>query len=179
MHDPLEWWLLIYRVPTDPARKRTYVWRKLKKLGAIYLQQAAALLPDRPELKEELDDLARRIMEFEGEAALLKTTSSSPEWEQDVIRRFNHQRNEEYAEVEETAQRLAGELARETRGGKFTFAELEENEEGLESLRRWSDQVKRRDHFRASGGAAAEARLQQAASDLEEFSRKVYEAADQ
>ena len=179
MPDLLEWWLLIYKVPTDPARKRTYVWRKLKKLGALYLQQAAALLPDRVELKAELDNLARHITEFEGETTLLKARSASREWEQDVIGRFNRQRDDEFAELADTAQRLVDELARETRRRKFTFAELEENEEGLESLRRWFEQVKQRNYFVAPGQAAAEAGIQQATVDLQEFSRQVYEQAGQ
>lgn len=45
------WLLLIYRVPQDPPGRRTYVWRQLKSLGAVYLQQAAVILPDRPDLR--------------------------------------------------------------------------------------------------------------------------------
>src|SRR5207249_4841485 len=48
---PHAWLLLIYRVPQEPPGRRTYVWRQLKQLGAVYLQQAAAILPDQPELR--------------------------------------------------------------------------------------------------------------------------------
>jgi len=175
MDTPLAWLLLIYKVPTEPARKRTYVWRKLKKLGAIYLQQAAALLPDKAELRAELENLAERIREYEGEVTLLQTRSTSPDWEQEVIERFNRQRDEEYAELTEGAQRLIDELDRESRRSKFTFAELEENEEGLETLRRWLEQVTARDFFGAPRRQAMEEALAQATARLKEFARQVNE----
>src|SRR4051812_23224784 len=40
--------------PQEPPGRRTYVWRQLKGLGAAYLQQAAAMLPYRPELSGAL-----------------------------------------------------------------------------------------------------------------------------
>lgn len=175
MGDLLQWWLLIYKVPTEPARTRTYIWRKLKKLGALYLQQAAALLPDRPEIVGELESLAERIRQSEGEVTLLQTRSASPEWEAEVTQRFNRQRDEEYAELVEVAQRLIDEIERESRRDKFSFAELEENEEGLESVRRWLALVKARDFFGAAGRADMEATLERAAARLQQFASQVYE----
>ncbi len=35
----------VYRVPSEPTRLRAAVWRRLKSLGAIYLQNSAAALP--------------------------------------------------------------------------------------------------------------------------------------
>src|SRR5262249_57473118 len=42
---PGRWLLLIYRVPSEPSRLRATVWRRIKSLGAIYLQNSAAALP--------------------------------------------------------------------------------------------------------------------------------------
>ncbi|MCL5995237.1 MAG: hypothetical protein M1546_04190 [Chloroflexi bacterium] len=176
--EPLAWMLLIYKVPTDPARKRTYVWRRLKKLGALYLQQAVALLPSRPGLAAQMQDLARRIVEFEGEVTLLTAHSASPEWEQEMIERFNRQRDEEYAELAEVAGRLVDELERESSRGKFSFAELEENEGGLEHAQRWLAQVQARDFFGAPGRTMAEAALERASSALKDFATRVYEQED-
>jgi DNA-binding transcriptional regulator PaaX len=39
------WLLLIYRVPPEPTRLRSTVWRRIKSLGAIYLQNSVAALP--------------------------------------------------------------------------------------------------------------------------------------
>ena len=177
MSEPREWLLIIYKVPTEPARKRTYIWRKLRKLGAIYLQQAAALLPDRPDIAAEMDDLAQKIVDFEGEVTLLKTQSASSAWEQDVLRRFNQQRDEEYVELAEGAQRIMDELDREGRRGKFSFAELEENEEALESLKRWLAQVVARDFFGAASRQSTEELIEQATARLQVFAAQVEDQA--
>lgn len=143
------WLLLIYRVPQSPPGRRTYVWRQLKGLGAVYLQQAAALLPNQPQIRQALDALSARIQEGEGEVSLLETTSPSLAWEQDVIGRFNSLRNAEYAELGRAVERLEDDIRRETRKEKFSFAELEDVESDWEKLQRWQDRITTRDFFGA------------------------------
>jgi len=179
MAELMDWLLLVYKVPTEPARKRTFIWRKLKSLGAIYLQQAVALLPSRTEVEQELEALAARIREFEGEVTLLRTRSMSEVWETDVIQRFSQARDEEYREATDVARRLVDELERESAAGKFTFAELEENEEGLESLKRWLARVHERDFFDAPERPAAEEALEQLTTRLQDFAQHVYKQANQ
>jgi hypothetical protein len=60
------WLLFIYRVPQEPPGRRTCVWRQLKGLGAAYLQQAAAILPHRPELRDALMSLEIRVAAYGG-----------------------------------------------------------------------------------------------------------------
>lgn len=168
------WLLLIYRVPQEPPGRRTYVWRQLKQLGAVYLQQAAAILPERPELRAALEALAARIREFEGEVSLLETTSPSPEWELDLVGRFNDARDAEYREVVENVERFEDEIRRESRKGKFTFAELEDIEADWEKLQRWHERVRARDFFGAPSGAAAAEALERGRVALEAFTAQVY-----
>ena len=40
------WLILIYHLPRDPSRHRVAVWRKLKALGVIYLQDGVVVLPE-------------------------------------------------------------------------------------------------------------------------------------
>ena len=47
------WLLLAYKVPRDPSAARVYVWRKLKKLGAVALQDAVWVLPSTPQTLEQ------------------------------------------------------------------------------------------------------------------------------
>lgn len=145
----MRWLLFIYRVPQEPPGRRTYVWRALRQLGAVYLQQAAAILPDRPELREALDRLAVQVEGFKGEVSLLQTTSPEPDWERHLIEQFNQARAREYAEVVENLERFEDEVRRETRKNKFTFAELEDLESDWEKLQRWHERVRCRDFFRS------------------------------
>lgn len=171
---PLRWLLLIYRIPQDPPGYRTYVWRQLKQLGAVYLQQAAAILPDRPEACTALAALAERIRSYPGEVSLLTTVSPTPAWEADLVARFNAARDEEYAEFVENVERLEDELSREGRKGKFTFAELEENEATVDKLDRWLERIRARDFFGAAGDAGAMAAHGRGRAALQSFAATVY-----
>lgn len=170
------WLLLIYRVPQEPAARRAYVWRQLKQLGAVYLQKAAAVLPDREETREALEALAVRIRgEYEGEASLLETTSPDPEWERDLVGRFDGARDAEYGEVAENVERFEDEIRRERRKGRFGFAQLEDIESEWEKLERWHGRVRARDFFGAPGGAGAEEALARGRMEREGFAKEVYD----
>ena len=171
---PRQWLLLTYRVPSEPTRFRAYVWRQVKSLGCLYLQQAVCLLPFRPDLEAQLQQLVSKIEEFGGEAALLISTSRDADWEAKVVAGLNAIRDEEYAEIAENEERFEDEVRRETRKKKFTFAELEDLEADWEKIGRWMEKVRERDFFGAPGRQEAEARLIKGKELLEEFTRRVY-----
>ncbi len=170
----LGWLLLIYRIKAESSGRRTYVWRQLRQLGAVYLQQAAAVLPDRPELRTALDELGGRIRSSGGEASLLRTTSPSPDWEAELVARFDAARDAEYDEVVESVERFEDEIRRETRKRRFRFAELEEAEADWEKLQRWFRRLVERDFFGAAGRAAAEEALSRGRALLDGFTEEVY-----
>lgn len=64
------WLLLVYRIPREPTAGRVFVWRKLKQLGAVALQDAAWVLPLTPRTREQFQWLATEISELQGEAVL-------------------------------------------------------------------------------------------------------------
>src|SRR3981081_3207786 len=65
------WLLLIYRVPPEPTRLRSTVWRRIKSLGAIYLQNSVAALPVSTANERALRKLRREITDMSGTATLL------------------------------------------------------------------------------------------------------------
>jgi hypothetical protein len=170
------WLLLIYRIKAESSGRRTYVWRQLRQLGAVYLQQAAAVLPDRPDLREELDRLGQRIRSAGGEASLLETVSPSATWEEELVARFNAARDAEYEEILDSVESFEDEIRRETRKKRFRFAELEEGEADWEKLQRWFARLAERDFFGAAGRAGAEEALARGRTLLDEFTREVYRA---
>lgn len=64
------WLLLVYRIPREPTASRVFVWRKLKQLGAVALQDAAWVLPKTPRTQEQFQWLAAEITDMGGEAIL-------------------------------------------------------------------------------------------------------------
>lgn len=170
------WLLLIYRIKAESSGRRTYVWRRLRQLGAIYLQQAAVVLPDRPELRDELERLGEHIRGAGGEASVLETVSPTEAWEADLVARFNAARDAEYEEIIDSVERFEDEIRRETRKKRFRFAELEEGETDWDKLQQWCAHLADRDFFAAPGRGAAEAALARGRLLLDGFTQEVYRA---
>ncbi len=69
----MQWLLLTYRIPREPTSGRVYVWRKLKQLGAISVQDAIWVLPATPRTREQFQWLASEILELQGEVTLFQS----------------------------------------------------------------------------------------------------------
>ena len=174
--ETLHWLLLVYRIKAESSGRRTYVWRQLRQLGAVYLQQAVAVLPDRADLRVELDRLGQRIRSTGGEASMLETTSPSRDWEDELVARFNAARDAEYEEILDSVESFEDEIRRETRKRRFRFAELEEGDADWEKLQRWFARLVDRDFFGSAGRAGAEEALARGRALLDGFTQEVYRA---
>jgi len=141
------WLLLIYTVPAKPTRKRAFIWREVKKIGAVYLRDGVCALPQLPETLKAVEAIASRAREFEGEATVVTGATFDAARGEAVVAAFRTARSDEYAEVAREAERLLEHISREVDHREFTFAELEELEEDLAKLRRWSIQIQARDYF--------------------------------
>jgi DNA-binding transcriptional regulator PaaX len=166
------WLLLIYRVPSEPTRLRAAVWRRLKRLGAIYLQNSAAALPASVAAERALRKLRREILDMSGTAVLLSCSVLAGE--QGVLEAFQAARDDEYGEIVDKCEDFLGQVHKEYLAEHFTYAELEENEVDLVKLRNWFARVRERDAFGASGRAAAEEGLVACEKSLEDFAARVY-----
>ncbi len=93
------WLLLFYSLPPKPTSRRVYIWRKIKRLGAILHQNSAWVLPANPRTWEHFQWLAAEIVEMGGEANLWESRLISVEGEQALIKQFEAQANEAYSEV--------------------------------------------------------------------------------
>ena len=95
-----------------------------------------------------------------------------------LVGALNSARDDEYSEILDRCRDFHAELEREREAGKFTFAELEENEEDLAKLEAWFGKVRARDRFGAPLVEEAEREVGACREDLEDFARSVFEAAD-
>lgn len=178
MSTPL-WLLLTYKVPPEPARRRIALWRKIKALGAVYLQNGICVLPRTDEHLRRLKVMENEVARMGGEAVLLETVPLDRTQQRKVLDRFNADRNEAYQEFIERCEGFEAEIARETAAGKLTFAELEENDEDLKKLRTWFDKIRRLDFHGASLAEEAAKRLADCSALLDRFARQVFEAQEE
>ncbi len=166
------WLLLVYRVPSEPSRLRATVWRRLKSLGAIYLQSSTAALPASVQAERALRKLRSEILDMSGTAVLLSCAVLGGE--ADLKAAFQAARNDEYEEIVDKCQDFLAGLRKEYDDSHFTFAELEENEVDLVKLRTWLDRVRERDTFGADGLAATLSSLAECEEQLEAYAARVY-----
>src|SRR5690349_20806802 len=134
---------------------RVAIWRKLRSLGAVYLQQSVCLLPARPPIARQVHRLAARVRAEGGTAQVLTVTVPDPAEYAELVGQLNAARDEEYAEVCERTPELLAELAAETARGRATYAEVEESEADLHRFQTWLAKITARDYFTAPGRAAA------------------------
>ena len=170
--DGTTWLVLIYRIPSEPTRLRATVWRRLKGLGAVYLQNSVATLPAGSASERALRKLRREILEMGGTAQLL--SSQALAGQQDILAVFQAARDDEYEEIIDKCQDFHGQLQKEYDAGHYTYAELEENEEDLVKLRNWLAKITERDVFGAPRRAATLEALASCEQALEEYAARVY-----
>lgn len=145
------WLLLIYTVPAEPSRKRAFVWREIKRVGAVYLRDGVCALPQSAAAESALSAIAQRILEFEGRATVVRDAHLEDDQSRDLKQLMQAARAREYAAIRQDAEAFLEHIRRETDHRDFSFAELEELDADLQKLQRWYVQVRARDHLNIEG----------------------------
>jgi hypothetical protein len=176
---PKSWLLLTYKVPPEPAAKRVSLWRKLKGMGAVYLQNGVCLLPRSDDHVRRLKMLENDILEAGGESVILETLALDPGQEAKVLARFKAERDEAYAEFIDKCDDFEREVAKEVTANHFTYAELEENDVDLKKLQGWLAKIQKLDFYDAPRAAEAQERLAGCVAVLDDYARRVFDAHDE
>jgi hypothetical protein len=173
------WLLLTYKVPPEPAKGRVAIWRKIKAMGAVYLQNGVCLLPKTDDHVRRLKMLENDITEVAGESVLLETIALDRGQEEKVIARFKADRDAEYREFLGKCDDFDAEIAKETAIEHFTYAELEENDEDLKKLRSWLAKISKLDFYGATLAQESATRLAHCETLLDGYARRVFDAQDE
>jgi hypothetical protein len=164
-------WLLI-TVSTPPggtSTLRVYAWRKLRSLGAHYLQQSVCLLPATPKTTRAAARLVTRLRAEGGQGKMLRIGLTDAKQEATVIDAIQRERTDEYHEVVESTQQFHEELRHERRRGRATYTELEESDADLARHQKWLAAIRARDYFDAPGGQEAAAAVASCEEALARF----------
>ncbi|MFF9457678.1 Chromate resistance protein ChrB [Streptomyces flaveolus] len=152
-----------------PAATRVRVWRKLRSLGALYLQQSVSLLPDRDPVRRRVARLLASVRADGGTARELTVEIADGAEYGQLVAEFDAERDTEYGEVVERAPDLLNELEMETARGNATYAEVEESEADLERFEKGLAKIAARDYFGAPGGTAAREAVERCRTALAAF----------
>ncbi len=120
------WLVLVYKIPREPAAGRVYVWRKLKRLGALLVHDAVWLLPATPWTREQFQWLAVEIKELGGEALVWESRMVLPGQDETLVQQF---------------------VAETDAGYQTILTTLQQAEPDLSALARQYQQLQTRDYF--------------------------------
>lgn len=172
-----KWIAINYTLPREPSRARVSIWRKLKKIGAVSIQQSMWILPANDGNHSLLNAVKDEVSRNGGEAFVM-SVSVDEDGQKTIIEKFNAARDEEYGELFEQCEDFFKEIDKEIARKNFTFAEIEENEEELDKLKQWYKKIAARDTFGSPLREKAESMLAKCAELLDGFCDKVYEFND-
>jgi hypothetical protein len=170
------WLLLLAQLPSSPSSARVALWRRLRAIGAAGVQNGAWVLPNAAAHAEFFEQLRETVHGQGGTAFVLTVSAASPDFNETIVSRFRADRSREYDEFAERCTAFLDEIGKETRAGKFTFAELEEGEQDLEKLARWLAKIQARDFFPDERWPQSDEMLERCRVALEGFAWAVYAA---
>jgi len=170
----MNWYTFSFSLLTKPSRVRVSVWRKLKKAGAVSFGGGQWILPQREECLAIFLELQNEIEQNQGESMLAKSSFNTVETDKRIIQQFNDERVPEYDEFLHKCADLLSELEEESKVEKFTFAELEENDEMNARLSDWLKKIQERDFFNSEYGIKANNKWIECEKALDVFAQEVY-----
>lgn len=155
------------------------VWRELKRTGAVALGQGSWAVPDVPVFAAGVERVIELAERGDGEVVVLAATGRAESDAARLAAMFTAEREQEWAEFGSECAKFDAEIDKEIAKGKFTLAELEEEEHSLERLRRWYREIKARDVFGATSAPGSEHHLRHCEQRLTEYTDRVFAALHQ
>jgi sugar phosphate isomerase/epimerase len=172
----MEWIVLLFRVPAEPSRHRVAVWRELRRTGAVSVGQSAWLAPAAPAFADGISRAVRLVEAAGGEAIVLDVSGRQPADSEQLATVYTAAREAEWTEFLAECGKCLAEIDAEIAKAKLTLAELDEEEQSLERLRRWHRELRLRDVLGAPSAADADRRLKACEAKLEDYTQRVFHA---
>ena len=163
------WLLLVCRMPTEPARHRMALWRELRRAGAVPIAHGVWALPGLPASEAVLVKARHHVHAAGAEMLVLTATGKDPDSVARLDAVYADARAQEWAEFTADCDKFLAEIDKEERIGKFTLAELEEEEQSLDRLRRWY-----RDLLGTPPSTDADQYLKRCSERLDQYAERVY-----
>jgi hypothetical protein len=135
------WLILHYQLPREPSAPRVSTWRKLKKLGAVLVNETFWVLPENNRTREHFRWLAASILEYGGQVSVFSGSSVLAGQDETLERLLLEMVEPAYQEILET---------------------LEQDEPDLVSLSRQFQSVLSQDHLKSALGKQVKAALEHA-----------------
>lgn len=176
MDRELTWVFAVVQVPSEPSRHRVAVWRELRRAGAVVVSQGTWALPDVDATRSALRRASELAAEGGGTVAVFAVHAQDESAARLVEHAYREARADEWREFDADCGKFEAEIAKEIANQKLTFAELEEEEQSLDRLRRWFRDLRRRDALGLPDAERSSERLAACSRALDDYADLVYRA---
>ena len=163
-------------MPAEPARHRMALWRELRRSGAVPLGQAVWAVPDLPAVRPLVERVATLVDAGAGTLLVLNAQGLGDHDGTRLEQLYIAAREEEWSEFSADCGKYLGELEKEEATGKYTLAELEEEEQSLDRLRRWYRELRSRDLLGTTVAGDAAGQLKHCEEQFWQYTEHVYAA---
>jgi hypothetical protein len=138
------------------------------------LVQGVWTVPATPIFLEAVERAAALARRGDGEVVAVRVDPDDELSEARLREAFVQVRGQEWDEFDADCTKYEEEIAKEVRTAKFTLAELEEEEQSLERLRRWYHDLKARDVLGLDAAVKSADRLRGCEAVFEGYADQVY-----
>lgn len=174
----MRWLLVIVKLPATPSRHRVAAWRDLRKLGAVSVGQSTWTVPDTPGFRQGIERVRIAAEAAGGDAICVRVDPDDKQANVRLRTTFAAARQEEWDEFLVECDRYIAEIEKELAKKKLTTAELDEEEQSLDRLRRWYRELHRRDVLATPPSRRAAARLRACETKLEDYAEQVFHVSE-
>ena len=161
--DVSTWLLLVFTPPGGAAGKRAALVRALKNLGAVWLRDGVAALPERPDCERALAALVATCV---SPATIVRSARLEPDRARELVEEARAQRAAEYASATRQVEQLTWYVSGVSAQRPLRPAERRGAVTSLRQLTRQVAAIRGRDHFGADGAPQAESALASCAAAL-------------
>lgn len=152
-----QWVLLVHLLPPKPTNLRVRIWRQLLKIGAVAIKNSVYVLPASDKTYEAFQWLKQEIEVAGGEATVFRATSVEGKTDEEIKDTFRNARDEEFAVVTRSFDRLCESVGRQSHGKQFSEKRFAAFAAEMARLRAELDRIKANDFFNAKGNRDAQA----------------------
>lgn len=165
METPVDWILMVYKIPPEPTKYRASVWREIKRLGGLYLQGSVCVFPDIDDVLLNVHSLADLIRTYGGTEYTFVSSLVPHHHSTELIASFREARDEEYRSLLTQCENLTREV------GNATGAEFGKFQDKFKKLQKDAGLIKARDYFGASLGVNLRKKLDEIRQQLTRIAR--------